>query len=448
MAAAVIFSSGAGCDSGYSSATAVTDSGGGADAPANAPSDGGGNVTDGGTTPAIDATPTYLSLGDNANWTAATFGAVGATPAQGGAYDGRYVYYAPIGGTTFRRYDTTQPFDVATSWESAPEPDPMPTVFVGASFDGRYIVYAPFSKNGGTGQIVRFDTMSAFSDAGVFEHFDPGMLRDNQNQPVGGVHFVGAGRSQSAIYFSPSMPGTPTLVTHTIGSAIDAGYTATRLPQDASVALSGGVSAGAAYYMPSQTGVVLVATESPTGALSFSGYDYSSAEGGVPKAKGYYGAAFDGTYVYFAPAGGTSPHGVMLRHDTRRSVTDATSWESFDVQTQWLDAIGYIGAVFDGRYVTFVPYVNAYVDDGSGTGTLIPGSTTSRVVRYDTEKSFTNASGWESFDTKQIAATAGGYGGAIFDGQYIYFAADVGNVMLRFHAKTPASLPAQYPGTP
>ncbi len=93
---------------------------------------------------------------------------------------------------------------------------------------------------------------------------------------------------------------------------------------------------------------------------------------------GFLGAVFDGRYVYFVPntVGGV-PGSVAARFDTRApgaSLSDATAWSTFDLST--LDGAGvalkgFNGGTFDGRYVYFVPH-----NDGTPDG---------RVVRYDTK---------------------------------------------------------------
>ncbi len=117
---------------------------------------------------------------------------------------------------------------------------------------------------------------------------------------------------------------------------------------------------------------------------------------------GYSGAVFDGRHVYFAPyhrAGGQ--HGEVLRYDTAAPYNELSSWDAYDAGYSG----GYMDAVYDGRYVYFVPfhYASAYH---------------SNVLRYDTMGGFTDPESWQSFSP----GTEGGYMGGVFDGQYVYFA--------------------------
>jgi hypothetical protein len=81
-------------------------------------------------------------------------------------------------------------------------------------------------------------------------------------------------------------------------------------------------------------------------------------------------------------------------------------------------ARGFDGAVFDGRYVYFVPF----------------GFT--RVARYDITAPFGSTSSWESYDV-------GGsqFKGGVFDGRFVYLVPNSGSIVRRFDAKSPSWLP-------
>lgn len=82
------------------------------------------------------------------------------------SFDGRYVYFAPANVLTMTRYDTAGSFLSITSWEQVAVSSAQGGVssgsfeFGGISFDGRYMYYIPI--NGDT--FVRFDTTGAFTD--------------------------------------------------------------------------------------------------------------------------------------------------------------------------------------------------------------------------------------------------------------------------------------------
>lgn len=155
--------------------------------------------------------------------------------------------------------------------------------------------------------------------------------------------------------------------------------------------------------------------------------------------RGYYGAVFDGQYVYFSPElQPSAEHGIVLRYDTHRDFTDPGSFEAVDAsRTDGLDTRGYYGGAYDGRYVYFTPRQT----EGRGH---------SRVLRYDSRGAFRDSSSWAGFD---VGAEQTGQGAA-FDGEYVYFcpgyrdreddpARHCGRV-IRYHTKGDFRDPASY----
>jgi len=144
--------------------------------------------------------------------------------------------------------------------------------------------------------------------------------------------------------------------------------------------------------------------ESLVGFDTFDAYD-AGRTGGLDTT-GFFGALFDGRYVYFVPQHDlTNRHGKVLRYDTHGEFKDATSWQAYDAgHTDGLETKGYYGAVFDGRYVFFVP---------RRARTAFH----TRVLRYDTRGGFTDSSSWSAHDNGLPRS----YQSAGFDGRYIYF---------------------------
>ena len=119
--------------------------------------------------------------------------------------------------------------------------------------------------------------------------------------------------------------------------------------------------------------------------------------------KGYFGAAFDGRYVYYVPCRTADFHGTALRYDTEGDFKSAASWESFDAgSTDGLATVGFAGAVFDGRYIYYIPFSDATSRHG-------------RVLRFDTQGSFTEAASWDAYDAGMTGGSGTkGYNGAVF----------------------------------
>jgi hypothetical protein len=138
---------------------------------------------------------------------------------------------------------------------------------------------------------------------------------------------------------------------------------------------------------------------------SFDAFDAGCTDG--LNSKGYFGAVFDGRYIYFSPEQRSLSeyHGVVLRYDTRGDFKDAKSYAAFDAgMTNGVNTKGYYGVVFDGRFVYFVPRQN---EDGYHT----------HILRYDTQGNFKDKSSWDVHNVGEAHSQQG----AVFDGRYIYF---------------------------
>jgi hypothetical protein len=123
-----------------------------------------------------------------------------------------------------------------------------------------------------------------------------------------------------------------------------------------------------------------------------------------PNGQGFGGTTFDGRYIYFAPSGA----GLVLRYDTQGSLSGTASWTIFDLTPLNSNLQWFQGATFDGRYVYLVPNTNGSARIGL-------------AARYDTHANFADATSWSIFDIATVNTNAKGFGGASFDGRYLYF---------------------------
>ena len=132
---------------------------------------------------------------------------------------------------------------------------------------------------------------------------------------------------------------------------------------------------------------------------------------------GFAGAVFDGRYIYFVPldavGGGEGYNGEVIRYDTQSDFLQASSWSAYDsaVHGTVAQPHGYVEAAYDGRYVYFGPYLRQG---------LIPYS---QVLRYDTQLGFQDALAWNTFDpgAQGVGQTPGGYRGVVYDCKNVYF---------------------------
>ncbi len=292
------------------------------------------------------------------------------------AFDGQYIYYAPCKNSDgfhgiALRYDTTSTFDNTGSYESydAGSTDSLATVgFAGAVYDGRYVYYVPFADESVRhARVLRYDTQGDFDATASWDAFDAEGT-DGITQMLG---YDGAVYDNSRyVYFVPF------------------GYDP--------------FGHGKALRLDTQGDF--------SSAASWDAYDAGST--GSLTTKGYYGGAFDGRYVYYAPFhDGTDFHARALRYDTQGGFATAGSWDSYDAgSTSSLNTVGYKGAVYDGsRYIYYVPFRDS--DGRHG-----------RVLRYDTTGDFDAAGSWEAYDAGFTdGLDTSGFVGAEYKAPYIYF---------------------------
>ena len=121
--------------------------------------------------------------------------------------------------------------------------------------------------------------------------------------------------------------------------------------------------------------------------------------------KGYVGCCFDGQYVYLCPFYGSVWNGYFVRYDVSLPFDVVGSYETFNLASINAAYTGWKGATFDGRYVYMV---QTY--DG----------TAGRLLRYDTQASFTSSGSYSIIDLKLINTNYTAFQSMAFDGRYIY----------------------------
>lgn len=335
---------------------------------------------------AADAAKAGAAFKKASAWSAFNAGSVDGLSTKGyfgEVFDGRYVYFVPCREREFHgrmlRYDTKGEFKAASSWAAydAGNTDGLTTLgYAGGVYDGRYVYYVPFSTSKFRhGRVLRYDPKGDFKDASSWSAYDAGFTdRLHTKGYTGGV------TDGRYLYFAPF------------------GYTP--------------FGHGRVLRYDTQGGFKK--------ASSWSGYDAGSTDG--LNTRGYYGLAFDGRYVYFVPFhDGKSFHGRMLRYDTKGEFKAETSWTAYDAGgTGGLDTRGYKMAVFDGRYVFFIPFRSGEFCH-------------CHVLRYDTKGEFKAASSWTAYDAGSTdGLTTKGYVGAAFDKRFLYLVPYSGDEM-NFH---------------
>lgn len=441
--------------------------------------------------PGADASVTFHALGGGdggaGSWALFNTTAVGkrAQSFAGGAFDGRFVYFAPATNGVITRLDTAAAggFQVATSWSTF-DAVTLPGAsgaggFSGASFDGRYVYFVPHGLGGvQSGIVVRFDPTGSFNSAASWATFDTSSL--DGGAPAKG--FSGAGSDGHYVYFVPNNDGTPDGrvvrydASRLLGApSLDGGHPdAGDVSSDAAAG-----DAGASDAAGADAGTLAGTFADPS---LWSTFDVSST---IPGAAGFIGAVFDGRSLYLVPSnnaglGDNGFSGIAARFKTDAGFASASSWSALDLTTINGEAVGFSGAAFDGRYLYFVPHLHGIVlrlDTTASQPTssaawsvfdvtsltpmdasapqfagaafdgrfvyFVPSTAGFGVVtRYDTQSTFTSSCAWSTFDLTQLDPGASFYVGAVFDGQYVYFVPRGSGLVARFDAKTPPSQPS------
>ncbi len=348
-------------------------------------------------------------------------GASGAGGFSGASFDGRYVYFVPhaLQGTpsgSVMRFDPTGALADPASWATfdtstlVVDGGTAAKGFSGAASDGRYLYFVPNNDGTPDGRVVRYDTSrsanapsldagrpdagnpvagdagtgdasadAAVADAGIVpgSFADPSLWAtyDVAATIPGAAGFVGAAFDGHSLYLVPSGNGG-------LGDNGSSGIAA-RFKTDAGFAAAGSWSAldlttingegfnflGAAfdgryvYFVPHARGIVFrmdTTSSQPTLPAAWSVYDVSPLapfDGGSTPPFG--GAAFDGRFVYLVP--GASGFGTVARYDTLSTFTSDCAWSTADLTQLDPGASFYLGAIFDGQYLYFVPRGNGLV---------------------------------------------------------------------------------------
>jgi hypothetical protein len=421
-----------GADSG--SGTALDGAGGGNDATTSttdgaladgATPDGGvdGSKVDGGTEA---GTGSYSTLATLTNWSTfdVTTIAANATGFNVDAFDGRYMWFGSAGSRFLAQYDTQAAFSAAGSWTATDLSLVSGELFGfnSAAFDGRYVYLSNTHY-----QTARYDTQASPSALGSWDFF-------NGTDGRAGLAFDGR-----YVYVAPNYSGVflsdvrryDTTKTFNDGMSWST-FDTTNTDANAKGFWGTAFDGRYLYLAPTLNGIVpRYDTQAVfTSVTAWSAFDLGTVDA---KATGFFGAVFDGRYVYFVPHGrGNATH--VGRYDTTAAFGSATSWAGFDPTTVSANAVGFRGGVFDGRYVYFVPDV----DQGEGHNGQY-------LLRYDTTADFATAGSWEVFDTTTVDAASRNFCMGGFDGAYVYLSPCSSGLITRFAARTPRAVPALPP---
>jgi hypothetical protein len=297
----------------------------------------------------------------------------------GALFDGRYAYFVPRTDgknlhTRVLRLDTQGEFKDKASWSAHDVGQAIS--YQGGAFDGRYAYFAPGYEPGPSGKVLRYDARGEFADPASYALYDAGQTSGLNSTCYDGALFDGR-----HVYFAPLAQGGIALRYDARKEFADPrSWEAWDASAQGLGPCVGLVFDGRyLYYVPyAHSRVVRFDTEAAfADPEAWAMYQAGRTSG--MKTVGYDGGAFDGRYVYFVPfwegedlARGF--HARVLRCDTQREFTAPESWEAADGAP---NPGGFNGGAFDGRYLYFAPW---------RLGTSPSGDIVShgQVMRYDT----------------------------------------------------------------
>ncbi len=371
----------------------------------------------------------YGDLADETRWSVFDLATVtSATGYSGGTFDGKYVYFAPGASTTPNglvvRYDTTQPL-VASAWDTFDLTHWAPNLrgYEGAVHDANaHVYFIPHDDGLFHGRIARYTSTLAFGDTGSWDSVDLATTVGPSSVGFGAGAFDGR-----FVYFTPFGSGTAVRYDTSTELSVGASYTAFHLSD--SYRWRGAAFDGRyVYFIPhADTGAATFGAIARVDTLAtfdqgVAWQTFDLATRVDTRAYGFFGAVYDGRYLYLVPSSDT----IALRFDTLADFGDPASWTKTDLAMVSTGARGYAGGVFDGRYVYYAP------------------SSAKLVLRFDTTLPFDQVTAFQVFDPSIQDPGAFGFAGAVFDGSAIYFVPSQGTVMARFQARTVPASPATF----
>lgn len=319
---------------------------------------------------------------------------------QMATFDGRRVmmlpfgtFYAPLG--TIASYDISKPFADGASWEFADLPtitgDTQAQGFLGGVSDPQgYLYFCPCIVPGGTGvtlgpnKAFRFNTGGELSVASNYEVFDFSTITGPGGPPTQYYSWQSMVCDGRYIYYVPCTKqntGVITNVTNVVNPTV-------------TIQSAHGLVAGDTVIIANVGGAIGV-----NGSWTVTTVPTSTTYTITTGAPGIYSG------------GGTSscitPHGQCMRFDTQGAIggfssafTNPANWSTFDLATINAQCVAFLGGIYDGRYIYFIPFAKS-------TGTPDNGM----LLRFDTTdlRGFRDPGSYTTVDLEAMLSPAGSF---------------------------------------
>jgi hypothetical protein len=369
----------------------------------------------------------------------------------GAAFDGAFLYLSPWqNGSTphgkVARFETAKPFAAKDSWASydVGALNPNAKAFAGSAVFtnpdtkvSEFLYLVPHGPTGAGDTVARYRLGQPFDAPGSWDFIALG-THPPADEAAG---FGGAVLNYSHVWLPTRDPNRPFAlhenrsdpkVSTNPQRKLDAGWESfnVRAGVDAGTGTSTGGYYGGAfdgketlYFAPytNGTGPHGVALSKKVGGGTPNGWTTFDLTTLDNRFRGYAGAVLADGFIYYVPhVNAADRHGHVVRVNTTTGFTDPKSWSAMDLTTVNPNLKGFVGGVFDGRFVYFVPFFEA-------EGLF--------VTRYDTKAPFTDGASWSTFDVKKLPGGASRFNGGAFDGQYVYFVPYDKGPVVRFNAR-------------
>lgn len=305
----------------------------------------------------------------------------------GALFDGRCLYLIPHCNRDFHgvvaRYDTTSAFTDPSSWDfqDTQQFNGGSRGFVSGAFDGKYLYFAPYrtALDDYSGLVTRYDVAGGFSEPGSWEFFDVSELGSS----LRGFH--GAIFHKGFIIFVPYAREDRTfhgnLVRYqTSGLFADSdswSFIDLEGINPRARGFVGGTSLGGSIYLApyfdgrDRSGLVAIGHAFSGGDVANSDWHFVDAEVFHPQSRGFFGAIAVGEAVYFIPhcLDGEVYHGLLTKMDSEIDSISSRAWSFRDIRE--IDRLtgGFMGGVFAEGWIYLAPFENS------------PGSRHGRVAR-------------------------------------------------------------------
>lgn len=274
--------------------------------------------------------------------------------------EGKYLVIAASADNTFLRYDTTRPendFGFSSSWETYDASQlkvgnpsgynaAVPLPAGGGVMFNNGLAYTPLIHKG-----------DAFDAGWQVTAFDGGTF------PGGCGNTYNAVCAANRIFFTPGgSGGTACVVRYDPAKSYVDGFESFDVSDlgEESTFFAGGVASPQHLYLTQfnthdASAPTRILRKPLDGALD-AGWEGQPTNTKNPLARGFIGGAWDGRYLYFAPYPAPTTTVIFERYDTTLGFTDSNSWDVAAGAALGIPANRYWGAAFDGQYVYYSSY--------------------------------------------------------------------------------------------